>query len=114
MHESALARTLVELCLTRAGGARVLAVYGRVAETERLSLEALCLHFAAHARGTPAEAARLELEIAHVRARCRGCGQSFVPEHHLLLCPGCGSTDAEQLGETGCRIDRIELEEFAR
>lgn len=114
MHESSLARTLVELCLARAGGARVLAVHGRVAETEHLSREALCLHFEAHARGTLAEAARLELELARVHARCRGCGEMFVPEHHLLLCPNCGSTDAEQLGETGCRIDRIEVDAMAR
>lgn len=110
MHESSLARTLVQLCLQRSGGARVRSVRGRVAETEVLSREALALHFAAHARGSAAEGARLELELIQVRARCRGCAADYVPEHHLLLCPACGSTDAEQLGETGLRIDSLEVE----
>jgi hydrogenase nickel incorporation protein HypA/HybF len=84
-------------------------VHGRVAETEALSREALALHFAAHARGSAAEGAELELELVHVRARCRDCGADYLPEHHLLLCPTCGSTDGEQHGETGLRIDRIEV-----
>jgi hydrogenase nickel incorporation protein HypA/HybF len=110
MHESSLARRLVELCLQQSGGKRVHALRGTIAETEQLSHEALALHFAAHARGSVAEGARLELALVHVRARCRACGALYAPVHHLLLCPGCGSTDGEQLGETGLRIDSIEVE----
>jgi hydrogenase nickel incorporation protein HypA/HybF len=113
MHESSLARSLVELCVQRAGGAHVLAVHGTVAETEPLSREALAWHFAAHARGTTAEGARLELELVHVRARCNACAVSYLPEHHLTLCPTCGSTDATLLGETCLRIDTIDVDDRA-
>lgn len=110
MHESSLAHRLVELCLQQSGGRRVHALRGTVEETEQLSHEALALHFAAHARGTVAEGARLELALIHVHAHCRTCGEDYLPSHHLLLCPRCGSTDGEQLGETGLRVDNIEVD----
>lgn len=114
MHESSLARQILELALAaarRAGGGAVRGVRGRVAETEALSLEALELHFRAYARGTPAEAARLALALVHVEARCRACGAIYRPEHHVLLCARCGSTDGEELGETGLWIESIELDD---
>ena len=113
MHESSLARQILDHALAaarRAGGGAVRAVRGRVAETESLSPEAIELHFRAHARGTAAEEARLLLALVHVEARCRACGATYRPEHHVLLCPGCGSTDGEELGETGLWIESIDLE----
>jgi hydrogenase nickel incorporation protein HypA/HybF len=110
VHESSLAKQIVELCLARAQGARVRRVHGWVAETEILSREAIELNFAAQARGTLAEGAQLVIELVHVRARCRGCEQVYRPEHHLLLCPACGATDGEQFGRTGMKIESIEVD----
>ena len=113
MHESSLAKQVLDAVLERttlAEVSRVLSVRGWVAETETLSRESLSFHFAAHARGTPAEGARLELRLIHVEARCRSCDTTYAPEHHLLLCPACGSTDGELLGRTGLGIDTVEVE----
>ncbi len=109
MHESSLARRLVEVVLAAAGTGRVLAVRGWIAETETLSYESLAFQFVAHARGTRAEDARLELRLVHVSARCRGCRTDYAPEHHLLLCPTCGATDGELLGETGVGVDALDV-----
>jgi hydrogenase nickel incorporation protein HypA/HybF len=84
-------------------------VRGRVAETETLSRASLELHFHGHAAGTPAAGARLEIELVHVEVRCRACGATYRPEHHVVLCAGCGSTDGEQLGATGLWIDSIDV-----
>jgi hydrogenase nickel incorporation protein HypA/HybF len=116
MHESSLAKQLLDLSLAqaaRAPGARVRVIRGRVAETETLSGDSLELHFRAHARGTAAEGARLEVELVHVRARCRSCGQTYLPEHHALICPGCASTDAEELEPTGLFLSTIDVEDTA-
>jgi hydrogenase nickel incorporation protein HypA/HybF len=113
MHESSLARRILDAVLERAGDAgaqRVRAVRGWIAETEALSPESLDFHFSAHARGTAAEGARLDLRLVHVEARCRSCGATYAPEHHLLLCPACGSTDGEELGETGLGIEALEVD----
>jgi hydrogenase nickel incorporation protein HypA/HybF len=110
VHESALARSLLAAVLARAGGAHVRVVRGWVAETEALSAASLAFHFAAHARGTVAEGARLELELVRVEACCAACGRTYAPEHHLALCPACGSIDAELLGETGLGLRALEVE----
>ncbi len=117
MHESSLARQIVDLAVAsveRTGDARgrmIVAVRGWIADTESLSREALELHFRAHARGTAAERARLELELRHVSARCRACGETYLPEHHILLCPRCGSPDGDELGDKGLKITTIDLDD---
>jgi hydrogenase nickel incorporation protein HypA/HybF len=113
MHETSIAKQILDHVLdaaARAGAARVLAVRGWVAETEHLERRALAFHFDAHARGTAAAGAELELEITHVRARCRVCGSDYAPEHHLTLCPECGSTEAILSGPVGLGIESIRVD----
>lgn len=112
-QESTLARQVLDTVLQQAvfhGASRIRVVRGWVAETGSLSPEGLSLHFAAHARGTRAEGARLLLNLIHVEARCRTCGRTYAPEHHLLCCPVCGSADGEQLGQTGMAITALEVD----
>ena len=113
MHESSLAKQVLAAVLERAEGedvARIRAVRGWVAETESLAAESLAFHFTAHARGTRAEGARLDLRLVHVEALCHGCRSIYAPEHHLLLCPRCGSSEGELLGRTGLGIDALDVE----
>lgn len=113
MHESSLARQILDVVLDRAESAsarKVRAVRGWIAETEALSPQSLAFHFSAHALGTAAEGARLELRLIHVEARCRTCRTKYAPDHHLLVCPACGSTDGEQLGDTGLGIEALEVD----
>jgi len=113
MHEASLARQILNAVVDRArqaDAARVRVVRGWVSETEALSADSLALHFAAEARGTVAEGARLELALEHVRARCRSCAHVYAPEHHLLVCPACGAGDADVLGRVGLGVDAIEVE----
>ncbi len=114
MHESALAKRILDIVLSQArcaGATRVRVVRGWVAETEALSAESLALQFGAHARGTEAESARLELRIVHVEARCRTCDRTFAPEHHVVVCPECGGVDGVLLGQTGVRLEGLDLED---
>lgn len=113
MHESSVARRILTLSLAAAernGGGRIRSVRGHIAETETLSRASIELHFAACARDTAAAGAALVLSLEHVEARCRTCAAVYRPEHHVLLCPRCGSTDGDELGETGLWIESVELE----
>jgi hydrogenase nickel incorporation protein HypA/HybF len=112
VHESSLARQILAAVLARAGRERAIAVRsvrGWIAETEALSAESVGFHFAALAAGTVAAGARLELDVRRVDAWCRACRATYRPDHHLVLCPACGSTDGELLGDTGIGIDAIEI-----
>jgi hydrogenase nickel insertion protein HypA len=113
MHESSLGKEVLRLVLSRAdeeGALRVRVVRGWIAETEHLDPEAIAFHFAAHARGTKADGARLELALRWVEAECHGCRGRYRPDHHLLLCPRCGSTEATVLGQTGLGIEAIDVD----
>lgn len=113
MHESSLGRDIVRAVVEKAnevGALRVRTVRGSIAETEWLNPQAIAFHFEAHARGTVAEGARLDLSTTWIEADCAHCGTRFKPDHHVVLCPQCGSTEATLLGEAGLRIDSIEVD----
>ena len=107
MHESSLARGILRAVLEVADGP-VARVRGWVSEDEELSAQALQMHFSALAQGSLAEDAQLELRITHIAAIC-ACGERYLPEHHLLLCPSCGSTEATLEGDKGLGVEEIEL-----
>jgi hydrogenase nickel incorporation protein HypA/HybF len=113
MHESSLGRDIVRLVVEKAREAeatRVKRVTGFIAETEWLNPEAIVFHFQAHAQGTIAEGAQLELATLWIEADCANCGIRYKPDHHVLLCPQCGSIDAKLSHEPGLRIESIEVE----
>jgi hydrogenase nickel incorporation protein HypA/HybF len=112
MHESHLARQFLDAALAHAAlnpNEQIIVVRGWVAETETLSPESLAFHFHALAAGTQASSARLEVQTTHVRARCHDCGDEYLPEHHLLLCPHCGGTRADLLDPIGYGIEELEV-----
>ena len=112
MHEASLARQILSAVLAEAqqtGTGKVTRVSGWIAETERLSTESLRMHFRAASAGGPAGDAELDLEVIAVEARCAQCGSVFEPDHHVVLCPECGSTDATLSHPTGFAIETIEV-----
>ena len=111
MHESSLGKQILAAVLDKAGARRVREIHGWIAETEHLDPKSISFHFEAQAKGTLAEGARLHLELRWVEARCEGCAKTYKPDHHVLLCPHCGSTDAELLGETGLGVTTIEVDD---
>ncbi|MDC0720861.1 hydrogenase maturation nickel metallochaperone HypA/HybF [Nannocystis bainbridge] len=113
MHESSIARQILTAAIeqARVAGARhVSAVRGWVAETESLSADSVAFHFEACARGTLAEGARLVLSVSRIEARCGDCDLVYEPEHHVLLCPRCESTEAVLAREPGLGVESIEVE----
>lgn len=113
MHEASLAKQILTAVLNgmeENEPHHITRVSGWIAESEALTPEALQFHFQAHAKQTLAENAFLDLKLEHVSAQCNACGQVYPPEHHLTLCPECGSSDARLLSRTGIGIETIEFE----
>ena len=110
MHESALARQLVQAIVERVPpGQKALRVRGWLAETEALDAASLSLHIDALAKGTAAEGAALDLKLTHVRAKCDACGAVYLPEHHVTVCPTCGGLEGTLLDRTGMGIDALDV-----
>ncbi len=110
MHESVLARQLVNAVVKRVpAGSKATRITGWLAETEALDGDSIQLHFDHLAKGTTAEGATLDLTLTHVRAKCEGCGEVYLPEHHLTVCPSCGSLDGTLLDRTGLGIESLDV-----
>lgn len=110
MHETSLARQILKRVLEeveKEGATRVRRVRGWVAETERLNPEALRFHFQAHAAGTAAAGADLDLDVRVVPAVCEECWEQFEPDGHVPICPRCSSTRVRLLGPTGLHLESI-------
>lgn len=110
MHEASLARRLLRAALERVPDGRIVAVRGWIADAEALSAASLAFHFSAHARGTRAEGARVDLAVERPIAQCTACGHTYPHGHHVTLCPRCGSAEAEVRGRSGVGIDAIDIE----
>jgi hydrogenase nickel incorporation protein HypA/HybF len=72
--------------------------------------EQLSFCFEVIAEGTIASGAELNMEIVPVKGRCRKCGEVFIVEDFLYICPQCQSSDIEITGGTELRIKDIEVD----
>jgi hydrogenase nickel incorporation protein HypA/HybF len=98
MHEASLIQEVLEEAArqARAHGCTVVhLVRLRVGALSGAVPEALEFAFEALKAGTPAAAARLEIEAVPARARCRACGREFALEEPGLPCPSCAGWDTE-------------------
>src|ERR1035437_7449023 len=108
MHESQLARQVLEVVLARAraeGAQQVVAVRGWLADSEGISVESLAFHFEAHARGTLAEGAKLGIAIKRISASCLACKETFETDDHVAECPRCGSLNCAWSSAPGLGIE---------
>ena len=76
----------------------------------KLTLTRSTFCFEVIAGGTIADGAELDLEIVPVRGTCRGCGEGFIVEDFLYICPKCQGRDIEITGGTELRIKDIEVD----
>ncbi len=108
MHESALAREPPRRRVVAPRGRRARPRRPRLGGGDRGALAARAS--ASISPPTPAapspRARGWSCALVRVAARCVECGTTYAPEHHVLLCPACGGTDAELLGRTGLGVRR--------
>jgi hydrogenase nickel incorporation protein HypA/HybF len=111
MHEASLMQEVLEIAVREArvaGGQAISRIRLRVGALAGVVPEALQFAFDALVPGTLAEGARLEIDRAPARCRCRDCRHFFEPAGWVFICPECQSLDAETLG--GHELDLLQLE----
>ncbi len=112
MHEVSLARSIwrqVEAEMARHAG-RLLAVdlvVGAMSGADPESLE-FALGLLVAESDWPEAGVRLRTEPLVMA--CRACRREFTPEQWRLVCPACGSTDAEPVRGTDLRLESLEVE----
>lgn len=125
MHEYTLIKNILEsverdlAAKGVAARARVRKVMVRAGALEIHSREACRQAFSMLSRGTRAEGAELQLEVAPARLKCPGCGRESDLEEGaadgheadpIALCPGCGAA-APVVGGRGLKAVEVSLEE---
>jgi hydrogenase nickel incorporation protein HypA/HybF len=113
MHETSIVASLFEILEAKARENQATKIVGVKISVGRLAgvvPELLQSAFDRYKQDTIAAEARLEIEEAPLKLRCRKCGAEIIKEEFSLLCPYCSSTDLEILEGTDLFLDKIDLE----
>ena len=110
MHELAITCNIVDLVSKAARGRKVHRVTLEIGRLSGVLPEAIAFCFPEVARGTPAEAAVLEINQVEGRFHCADCECEFPAADLLAVCP-CGSTRCQPIAGEELHLNSIELEE---
>jgi hydrogenase nickel incorporation protein HypA/HybF len=100
MHEMSLAVALLERVLAEAGrgGLRnVNQVNVELGALQAVEPDLLIEAFRAAALNSPAQGARLDLELRPAEASCLACAELFQPSYQDYVCPRCGQANVKIL-----------------
>lgn len=113
MHEMALAQSILDIVRNTcaANGHVVPRKVGLdIGEMTHVDPDALRFGFAATIAGTAWEGAELEITTVPLRARCRACGDEFVVEQRVFICPHCRATTVEAVAGREMRVSYVEVD----
>ncbi len=113
VHELSIAQNILDIAVAaaeREGAQKITRINIVAGEVRAIVTEQLTFCFDVIAGNTIASGAELNLEIVPVRGKCRGCGEEFIVEGFLYICPRCRSGDIEITGGTELRITDIEVD----
>lgn len=105
-----LAEGILEVVLQAADGHPVRQVRVRAGALQRVVPDSLRFCFELAAAGTPAEAARLDVEIRPAGLRCRRCRAETALVAPPFLCGACGDPDVAYLSGDELLVDGVELD----
>ncbi len=96
MHEASIALSILDVIVDRCineGYHLIESVRLRIGRAAGIMPEALSFAFEAAKADTPAQQAKLIIEIVPVGGCCSNCGSDFdVEETYVFKCPRCGSS----------------------
>jgi hydrogenase nickel incorporation protein HypA/HybF len=113
MHEMALAGgvlQVIEQAAREQRFARVRTVWLEVGRLAAVEPEAMRFCFDAVVRGSVAEGARLELQVAAAEGWCLRCERAFAPEARFDPCPHCGGYEVRVEGGEQMRVTELEVD----
>jgi hydrogenase nickel incorporation protein HypA/HybF len=114
MHEMGIAGSIlagVARELRRRPGARASKVGVRIGELAAIDRGALQFAFDALTIDSPLAGLQLAIEFCPPRGRCRECAREFDVRNFELLCPACGSVNAECISGDELEFAFLEVED---
>ncbi|MEW6277336.1 MAG: hydrogenase maturation nickel metallochaperone HypA [Candidatus Eremiobacterota bacterium] len=114
MHEISLLLALIDMVREKLPDRTVRRVRLEVGRLAMAQPELLRSGWEVCRRGTPLEAAELELQVVPGQALCRACSRTVRLDSALEPCPLCGSYQLEWTSGRDLRIVEIEVDEDVR
>ncbi len=113
MHEMSIAMNVVEIATSQAlqnEAQRINSITMEIGSLAGVLVDSLEFCFAAAAKGTPADGARLIIEKIQACGSCRECKTEFEVESYLTVCPGCGAFKVDYLAGQELRIKSLNVD----
>jgi hydrogenase nickel incorporation protein HypA/HybF len=112
MHELGITRNLVAIVSDAAQGRRVRKVWLEIGELSALMPDAVRFCFDVVSKGTPLEAAALEIVAVAAGWQCEACSKPLGAAS-LAACPHCGSARLRRRNGDELNIKAMEVESCA-
>ncbi len=100
--------SMVDAIVDKVGDDTVLAVHLEIGAISGVVVDSIRFCFEIVADGTGLQGARLDIDEPPGQAYCRDCGNEFVLDQPIMLCP-CGSADLEVRSGQQLRIVSVEV-----
>lgn len=113
MHELSLANGIIDIVNAEAeknGFERVLAISLKVGEYSGIVPRCLEEFFPIAAAGTPAQDAKLRIEVLPSRFRCTDCGFEGRPDRERACCPICGGEHIRMIAGREFYVENLVVE----
>lgn len=114
MHELSIMNSLFDILQDIAKENNLKKIYKvtlSVGKMRQIVPVAMEMAFTAVTNGSVAEGAKLEMESIPIKMRCSSCGDEFLVEHNIFICPNCESSKLEIISGDELIIKNIEGED---
>jgi len=114
MHELSLVKSVIDSVESLAkenGWKKIEKVTLRVGAMRQVVPEIMKFAFAAASQNSLMQGAELDIEPVPIVVSCPRCGRKWGEERMSMLCPFCGSPDAQMEHGMELSIDSIEVED---
>ncbi len=113
MHEYALTKRIVEIINRAAeenGAKRVNSATLMIGENTGIMPDSVQIYFEIIASGTPAQDAKLALNLVKTQMFCKACNKNFNKPRFSFTCPDCGALGSPTETGNECYVESVELE----
>lgn len=108
MHELAITQSIVDMVVERTAGRRIASVRLQVGQLSGVVPDAVQFCYELVTAGTSLEGSVLEVDVTAGAGHCRTCGDAFVLDQLILLCP-CGSADVQIVAGQELQVTSVEV-----
>ena len=114
MHELGIISnlfTLIDEVAEEHGLRKVTRIKVKLGQLQQIVPEMLQFAFESVSKGSRSEDAALDVEYVPIKMKCQSCGQEFIVDDHLYICPECEQTELEMLEGMEILLESIEGEQ---